>query len=147
MPTPMPALPGAPTKACTAWVNASQRVGCMMGLGGFSQFESAAGQLIDPDLSSMMKMSLGTWLESDVCSAHPSPTLPVPELVPVPTSVPVCEPPVLVLFVPVWVPPDCEPPVSVPDPPVSPPVPVSNVELLPLLPQALAITKPTDSMQ
>src|SRR5215468_10215167 len=118
----------------------------MYGIIGASQFESAAGQFIEPDLSSMMKMSLGIWLLSDFCSAHPSPTPPVPELVPVPpVSVPVFVP-----MVPVdWVPPVWEPPVRVPDPPVSPPVPVSNVELLPLPPQPVAAdqAKPADSMQ
>src|SRR5258708_5966895 len=142
---PMPRVElGAVTKLCTACVNASQRVGCMSIIGGASQFESAAGQFIEPDLSSMMKMSLGMELESDAWAAHASPPrLPVPELVPPVIVPPDWVPPemLLVSVLPVIVPPVWVPPVSVPEPD-------SNTELLPLLPHALASAsaKPADNM-
>src|SRR4051812_31801763 len=61
MPTPVPALVGALTNAVIACVTASQRVGCtgVAPIGNLSQALSDAGQSIEPDLSSMMKMSTG----------------------------------------------------------------------------------------
>src|SRR5262245_35673142 len=134
MPTPIPAACGELTKPLTACVKASHRVGCTIGLGGISQALSAAGQFIEPDLSSMMKMSDGIEFESDACVEHASPP-PVPVLVPAPVGppVPVVRMPAMVLPVPVEMPPVWvplpEPPVSVPEPPLL------NTEELPSLPQ------------
>jgi hypothetical protein len=117
-------------------------------LGGVSHMLSDAGQFIEPDLSSMMKMSDGIELESEFCVAHASPPRPpVPELPPVVIPpVPVVMMPVPVLPVPVEL-----PPVMVPDPPVMEPVlpEFPNTEESPLLPQPpdSPHTTPTASMQ
>jgi hypothetical protein len=96
----------------------------------------------------MMKMSVGIALLSDACAAQASPPRPVPELVPPVSEPPLCVPPASVPM-PDIVLPVCVPPVSVPAPPVSVPEPLSNTELLPLLPQPLASDpiKPADNMQ
>src|SRR5262249_54476507 len=127
-------------KPLTACVNASHRVGCVKGpIPGFSHPVSTAAQFMDPDLSSMMKMSLGIELLSDTCVAHASPPRPPVMVLPVmvlPVTVPpVCEPPVMMpasVLPPVWV----RPPVCVPEPPVRLPLPEFwNTEESPLLPQ------------
>src|SRR4051812_34147130 len=71
IPTPMPVLEGAATNPLTALVKASHRVGWTMGVGGSVQASSAAAQFIDPDLSSMMNTSTGTWVVFSVDSPHP----------------------------------------------------------------------------
>src|SRR5260370_22573874 len=70
MPTPMRALGGELTKEAIDEVTASQRVGCISVVGGFSQASSLAGQFIDRDLSSMMNTSAVIAAVSPACAAH-----------------------------------------------------------------------------
>src|SRR5260221_628523 len=85
MPTPMPLLAGAMAKPLMAIVTASHRVGCLMPNGGRSHSSSFVGHCIEPDLSSMMKMSDGSAALSLDCTAQaasgvrpPVPPAPVP---------------------------------------------------------------------
>jgi hypothetical protein len=90
----MPALIGELTKESIAEVTASQRVGCVSVVGGFSHASSLAGQFIDRDLSSMMNTSAVIAEVSPACAAHaasgetfpgpgPEPPAPVVEMIPV----------------------------------------------------------------
>src|SRR5262245_33375377 len=62
MPTPIPVLSGALMNVFTVMVKASHRVGITSGIGGVWQASLFAGHCIEPDLSSMTKMSVGIWL-------------------------------------------------------------------------------------